>query len=103
MLKLFSFLFGLAVAVATVVVLIGYLSTAGTSLGDYIEDHYDVILGATGLVILGLAMAVAGLVALYDSFNPFSLITGLAIIAAGVTLLVIGGGIIVRLAHAAPS
>ena len=95
---------GVATVIATIVTLIGYLLSRDTSFGAFFDQSWELILSATGLIILGLIVVGAGVAMLFSVEGAFSALTvpaGLAIIAGGGFLVYLGVAVILHMGPAA--
>jgi hypothetical protein len=98
--KLIGFFVGVASLIATIVTLVGYVLSRNTSLAGFFDEHWDLILSATGLIVLGLIVAGAGMVLLFSTAGSFSALTvplSLAIVAGGGFLVYLGIAVIVHI------
>ena len=101
--KAISTFVAIAALIATILTLIGYRLSRGTSLAGYFDQHWDLIMTATGLLILGLIVAGAGVVLLFSTAGAFSALTvpaSLAMIGGGGFLVYLGVAVIL---HIGPS
>jgi hypothetical protein len=92
--------FGVATLIATIVTLIGYLVSRDTSFGPFFDRSWDLILAATGLLILGLILVGAGVLLLFSvegAFNAFTVPLSLAIVLGGGFLVYLGVAVIIRI------
>ena len=68
-------LFGVATFIATIVTLSGYLMSRDTSFGPFFDKNLDLIMAATGTMILGLILVGAGLALLFSVEGGFNVLT----------------------------
>lgn len=93
-------LFALATLMAAIVTLVGFLLSRDTGFAEFFDQNWELVLLATGVLILGLIVTVAGVVMFYSvagAFSPTGAAVGLLIIAAGLALLILGGSVVLEL------
>jgi hypothetical protein len=98
--------FGVATLIATIVTLIGYLLSRGTSFGSFFDKNWDLILAATGLTILGLILVGTGgflLFSVEGAFNVFTVPVSLATMAGGGFLVYLGVAVIIGIGSGSDS
>ncbi|MEV4759575.1 hypothetical protein AB0J86_31385 [Micromonospora sp. NPDC049559] len=94
------YLFSLAGLVAAVVTLVGYLASRDTSFAEFFDDNWEMILLATGVVVLGLLIMGSGVVLFYSvdgAFLPFVVVLAIAIFACGAFLCYLGVSVVLDL------
>lgn len=97
------YLFSVAGLVASVVTLIGYLASRGTSFAPFYDHDWDLILLATGAVVLGLLVIAAGVAVFYSvdgAFMLWAVLISMAIVAGGAALVYLGVMVILDAARA---
>src|SRR6266498_1982059 len=93
-------LFSLATVLAAIVTLTAYLISRHTGSAAFFDQHWSLIVSATGLLTFGLIVAVRGVMLLYsvdDTFASDTVPTGVAIIVVGLALLAVGLGVLLNL------
>lgn len=94
------YLFSVATLVAAVVVLASYLASRNTSWSGVFDKHWELLLLATGLLLLGLLVVGTGIRLFYsvaDGFTPYVVAISLGVFAVGAVLVYLGIRVILSL------
>ena len=91
-------LFSGACLIAAIITLTGFLFSRNTGFAEFFDQHWELILAATGVLVLGLLVMALGARLFYSvegAFMPFTVPISLAIVAAGGYLVYLGVRVVV--------